>query len=357
MVSLFAVIWAWIGFAWFASAYDTDDWLYRLLTLVQMVGVVVVAIGITPFFVSLHETHGDAIDNTIMVLGYVVMRVGLCLQWVRAYIQAPDTRPGVIRYLTGILIAQVGWVALAFAHTSLRVFAIAGGVLIVIELLGPFLAEHAADRAGRAMVTPWHPHHIAERYSLLVIVTLGEGIVGTVSALSSAVEESGWTLQAWLVVLAGLALTFALWWVYFGIEWAQALHAHPERGFGWGYGHIPLFMGVAGTGAGLHIAGYVIAGEAGVTEQQAVLAVLIPVALCLAMKYLLFNVIFRTFDRVHLLLIALTAAVLAGVLLASRAGLSMGWALLLCVLAPAVSVIGHETVGHRHQQEHLRDGN
>ena len=31
--------WAWINFAWFASAYDTDDWLFRLTTMVQMFGV------------------------------------------------------------------------------------------------------------------------------------------------------------------------------------------------------------------------------------------------------------------------------------------------------------------------------
>ena len=29
----FAVILAWINFTWFASAYDTDDWIYRLMTM------------------------------------------------------------------------------------------------------------------------------------------------------------------------------------------------------------------------------------------------------------------------------------------------------------------------------------
>jgi len=27
--AMFAVIWAWINFTWFASAYDTDDWVFR----------------------------------------------------------------------------------------------------------------------------------------------------------------------------------------------------------------------------------------------------------------------------------------------------------------------------------------
>jgi low temperature requirement protein LtrA len=42
----FAVSWAWINFSWFASAYDTDDWVYRLTTMLQMVGVLVLALGI-----------------------------------------------------------------------------------------------------------------------------------------------------------------------------------------------------------------------------------------------------------------------------------------------------------------------
>ena len=42
----FAMSWAWINFSWFASAYDTDDWIYRLTTMVQMVGVIVLALGL-----------------------------------------------------------------------------------------------------------------------------------------------------------------------------------------------------------------------------------------------------------------------------------------------------------------------
>ena len=37
----FAIWWAWVNFTWFASAYDTDDAAYRLLTFVQIVGVLI----------------------------------------------------------------------------------------------------------------------------------------------------------------------------------------------------------------------------------------------------------------------------------------------------------------------------
>lgn len=42
----FATWWAWMNFTWFASAYDTDDWIYRVMTMLQMVGVIILALGI-----------------------------------------------------------------------------------------------------------------------------------------------------------------------------------------------------------------------------------------------------------------------------------------------------------------------
>lgn len=32
LMVFFAIWWAWMNFSWFASAFDTDDWLYRLTT-------------------------------------------------------------------------------------------------------------------------------------------------------------------------------------------------------------------------------------------------------------------------------------------------------------------------------------
>ena len=38
---MLAVSWDWISFTWFASSYDTDDWLYRATIMVQLVGVII----------------------------------------------------------------------------------------------------------------------------------------------------------------------------------------------------------------------------------------------------------------------------------------------------------------------------
>src|ERR1700754_1405142 len=42
----FAIWWAWMNFTWFASSYDPDDVAYRVLTMVQMAGVLSLAAGV-----------------------------------------------------------------------------------------------------------------------------------------------------------------------------------------------------------------------------------------------------------------------------------------------------------------------
>src|SRR5712671_7928604 len=112
----FAICWAWINFSWFSSAYDTDDWLFRIATMVQMIGVLVLAIGLRPMFASIER--GQHLDNSVMVLGYVIMRVALVSQWLRAAKQDPARRRACLTYAITISIAQIGWVALIFARLS-----------------------------------------------------------------------------------------------------------------------------------------------------------------------------------------------------------------------------------------------
>src|SRR6185295_15187040 len=105
----FAICWAWINFSWFSSAYDTDDWIFRIVTMVQMIGVLILAIGLPNVFASIER--GEYIDNSVMVLGYVVMRLALVFQWLRAATQDPSHRRACFAYATAVAIAQVGWVA------------------------------------------------------------------------------------------------------------------------------------------------------------------------------------------------------------------------------------------------------
>ncbi len=44
--AFFGIWWAWMNYTWFASAYDNNDALFRLLTMVIMGGALAMATGI-----------------------------------------------------------------------------------------------------------------------------------------------------------------------------------------------------------------------------------------------------------------------------------------------------------------------
>jgi len=341
----FAICWAWINVSWFASAYDTDDWVYRLMTMLQMVGVLILGLGLPEMYASIE--HGGHVENRVMVAGYVLMRIALVGQWLRAAMQDPERRAACLTYAVAVTIAQIGWIVLIPAHTSVGAFFVFAALLVVVELMGPFLAETRISR------TPWHVHHIVERYGLLAIIALGEGVVGTVASISAVVGEQGWSRDAVLVAVAGTGLTFGMWWTYFLLPTADLLHAHRERSFSYGYLHIVVFGSIVATGAGLHAAAYYIEGESKLGSVATVLTVAIPVGLYIISVYTVYARLAHTVDAFHAVLIGLTGVVLAAAVWLAATGVSMATCLLIVMLAPVVTVVGYEWLGHRHVADAL----
>lgn len=341
----FAICWAWINFSWFASAYDTDDWIYRLTTMVQMVGVLILALGLPEMFASIEE--GVHVNNRIMVLGYVIMRVAMVFQWLRAAKQDLGRRKVCLTYVKAISLAQFGWTILIFLDFSITVTLAMATGFILVEMAGPYLAE----RIGGG--TPWHAHHIAERYSLFTIIALGEGVVGTVAALSAVIESQGWTMDVALVGLAGIGLTFGMWWVYFMLPAAEALHVHRERSFVFGYGLMITIASIVATGAGLHVAAYFIEHKAHIGPLATVLSVAIPVGIFIASIFAMYAYLLGAFDRFHFWLLTATILAIAAAIAAAVIGVSMTVCLIILSLAPAVTIIGYEVRGHKHQTEVL----
>ena len=81
------------------------------------------------------------------------------------------------------------------------------------------------------------------------------------------------------------------------------------------------------------------------------LSVAIPVAIYILALYVLYSVVMRTADPFHLTLLGATAAVLAAAVLLAAVGVDMAVCLVVLMLAPAVTVVGYELVGHRHIAE------
>lgn len=333
--AMFAVIWAWINFTWFASAYDTDDWIFRVVTMIQIVGVLILTMGIEPMFHSLVE--GEHVDNRVIVGGYVVMRLALVTQWLRAAKQDPARRATCLRYAKYLAVVQLGWIAVLVIEADVLTTFLMTGPLIVAEMATPYLAERKAT-------TPWHAHHIAERYGLLAIIALGECLIGAIETLRAIVASHGWSVDAALVGFGGTALAFGMWWIYFMLPAGRALHLRRQHSYLFGYGHIPVFAAIAATGAGLHVAAYYIDHGAHISAAVAVASIAVPVALFKVSLTWLYSVMVGADRTVMAVAVCVLAALAASVRLAA-AGASVPISLLVIVLALGISIVVDERRG------------
>jgi low temperature requirement protein LtrA len=268
----FAIWWAWMNFTWFASAYDNDDALYRLVVLVQIAGALILAAGVPRAFTN--DEWG------IVTLGYAVMRLALVTQWLRAAREDPEHRATDIRYAVGVGVLMVAW--------GLRLLLPSGWaevafiVLIVAELLVPVWAE-------RGGATTWNARHIVERYGLFTLIVLGESVLSATLAIQSAIDAGQALGDLVGIAVGGLLIVFSMWWLYFA-QPAEDLLARARDQYGitswhesfvWGYGHYVVFSSAAAVGAGIGVAVDQAGHHAHISARGATLAVAVPVALFL----------------------------------------------------------------------------
>ncbi len=270
LMVFFAIWWAWMGFTWLASAFDVDDAPYRLLVLVQMFGSLIIAAGVPDAF---------AYDWKKMTLGYCIMRLGLIGLWLRVAYSHPKNTPThatAMRYVVGIVICQMGWIGILFIpstlfNTSLPVGIALFGLMVVFELLVPIWAR----KVGR---TPWHAGHIAERYSLLTLIVLGESILSVSLALQAtgSLNDISWDMMIFLI--SSVITLFTMWWLYFHEPAHTLLHKSDKIAFLWGYGHYFIFAAVAAVGAALAAHVDILTGKASMDNLQQGLTITLPLA-------------------------------------------------------------------------------
>ena len=336
---MFGILWAWMNYTWFASAFDTDDWTMRIATLVQMVGVLILGLGQAPFFASLEHGHAD---NRVLVAGYVVMRVSMVYLWMRVAKESPEYAAKGHAYAKWIVLAQLVWIVLGILDLPLA-WAIVGGLAaMAVEFFGLYWVQ---SRVGGPN-TPWHAHHITERYGLLVIIALGEVILGTTTAVDALVGRAGWTVDAVVVAVAGIALAVGVWWLYFAVPWGDLLHAYRTKGFGFGYGHMPLYAVIAAIGSGLHVVAYYVEGESKLGALGTILAISVPVGLTVVGIFLFANYLLPEGSSFHRLLTAMVLVTLGIAVLLAATGVPIALCLGVVMLSPWVVVIAYEVQGH-----------
>jgi low temperature requirement protein LtrA len=325
-VVFFGLWWAWVNFTWFASAYDTDDVAYRLLTLVQMAGVLVFAAGIPAAF--------EHFDYATVVAGYVIMRLALVAQWLRAAHSDPEGRAGTLRYAAGITVVQLGWIgSLWLTGEPGRV---SFAVLAAAELAVPVWAEFG----GRA--TPWHPGHISERYGLFTIIVLGEVIAAIAAAVQTALGHSRASAGLLTVAAAGLVLVFALWWSYFKHSATERIRDSLRWTFVWALAHYLIFAAVAALGAGLQVAVGSLDHADRVTPVFAAFTVAIPLTTFMVVLGLLNRTSVPAGIRLTLLAAALILATAAAASL-----LTLPASIVIMVVLVALLLAYYLTAAHR----------
>ncbi|MGC4770603.1 low temperature requirement protein A [Micromonospora sp. DT44] len=266
LMVFFAIWWSWMNFTWFASAYDTDDDVYRITTLVQITGALILAAGVPRAF-----AEGDF---TVITYGYVVMRLAAVVQWSRAAAGDPAHRAAARRYAIGVAVVQLGWLLrLALPDDW-------GIVTFLLLALADLLVPAVAERPG---MTPWHPGHIGERYGLFTLIVLGEAVLAISVAIQTGLDAGEHGL--WALAAVGAVIVYALWWLYFD----RPVEA-PDRlpySLIWGYGHYLIFAAIAAVGAGLPV---VVDHErhlAHVSGTTAAYAVAVPLAVFLLTVWVL----------------------------------------------------------------------
>jgi low temperature requirement protein LtrA len=229
--------WMYGGYAWLTNARVHDRPAERLLLLVGMAGFLVAGLGIPRGF-----GPGGTGSRLALGVGYLVV-VG-----VHSALFHRVNR-NILRITPFNLAAALLVIVAAFTGAAATYSLWAAAV--AVQWLSPLVAHPG----GRFDI---QPSHFAERHGALVIVALGE----SVAAIGIGAAPKGVTLPVVLSAVLGLALSAALWWVYFGDgddEGAERAMAATDPGQRAGlalaayYAHIPMLLGVVTMAAGAYL--------------------------------------------------------------------------------------------------------
>ncbi len=229
--------WSWTGYAWLTSVLDPEEGAVRIAMFAAMAALLIVSICVP-------EAFGDLALQ--FALAYGIVRAAHIALFVLASRDDPEMRRSVVS-LAITTASGVGLLATASLLDGLA----QGGVwalALALDMGGPFLFG--------AEGWQFAPQHFAERHGLVIIVALGESIV----AIGVGAEA---TLTAGIATAAvlGIALTAAMWWIYFdvvAIVSARRLGLAPEgrernelARDSYSYVHFPMVAGIVLLAFGL----------------------------------------------------------------------------------------------------------
>src|SRR5262249_18908882 len=226
--------WAWSGFAFYATRFDTDDLVYRLLTLLGMFAVAALA-----------STVPDALHGgqNAFAIAYVCVRPVLRGLYLRGYLDLPIPKP-IARWFLLVFGSATGiWLVSVAVPTPWKY--VLWGTALLVEHIGPI-------RVWRLLGSmPVDSRHLPERFGLLVLIVLGEGVIGVVLGTAHV----SWTFHSGTVAFAGFVTGAAIWWLYFDfLDVSGVINRNVLSGLTYTYAHYFVTAGIAALGVGVKVA-------------------------------------------------------------------------------------------------------
>jgi low temperature requirement protein LtrA len=267
--TLFALIWwAWTGYTVFATRFDSDDGVQRLLTLVQMFVVAAMAAN------AEDELHSRSAAG--FTAAYAVLRLVLVAQYFRAR-HLPEARSLTTRHVVGHGVAAAMWLASAFVPAPGRF--VLWTAAFVIDLGTPWVALPHTVRL------PPDPAHLPERFGLFTLILLGEAVIAVMHGMKSQEE---WSIMAASAAFSGMGLLFLMRWWYFDVAFAASKRTVESRRDAvrfhiWTYAHFPLYLGVVVAAVGVQRV-VTVAARSALTVQEIGLMIGAAIVVVVAMR-------------------------------------------------------------------------
>ncbi len=181
-----------------------------------MAAMFVIALAVPEAF---HDLPGGLSGPVVVAVAYFALRViHLILFWL---IAAGDAllRHNLLRFMFPMLGGTIMLLVASQLHGPAQT--VLWGLALAVGYGGNYLIDARGWRLRSSA-------HFAERHGLIVIVALGESIV----AIGVGVTDLAISWPVLVASLLGLAISAALWWIYFdytAIYGEQALAAEPEE--------------------------------------------------------------------------------------------------------------------------------
>jgi low temperature requirement protein LtrA len=192
LLLLAALWWAWSAYAWLTNTLDPEEGAVRLAMLAAIAAMLIASLAAPGAFGS---------DAVIFGVAYLLVRVLHVVLFSIAGRGDRDLLRAVMRIVPTATLGPALLIVAGFLHGTAQLAL--WGAAIAFDYVGALFGHMQGWRVS--------PEHFVERFSLIVIIALGESII------EIGVGAAGLPLDAGLIGAALLGVTVAacLWWSYF----------------------------------------------------------------------------------------------------------------------------------------------